>query len=305
MGTATVLGYEMASRAKMVRAGALVVAFAIIILGGAVAAFTGPEVYRHYMFEQAVGRVTAIREMCYYQIKRLSKRGPAQVTGLVDCRTAYREAARIDHALGEVKHISIVSVDYRIRSGIEISSAFDVPSEAAMDLAVGRAVRINYDPRQPDRVHRRAGNPFALTHEARFRGAPSATLDERRQSPPAAPPGVAPAVPSSQLPPEPTAVPAVRPESAPMAAPERNRRRSETPEIIRTISWYIAWGVIAGMAYAIFWILRFIWRLVRRGLGRATPAEPVPPRQSAARSPAVAARIATATRAARARPQNR
>lgn len=273
MGKSTFLGVEIAPAEQQRRTALVLLGLLVIVGAGAPVAFMLPELIRHYKHVPAEGRITAIETKCHYQVHRLGKRGPAQVTDLVDCHEARRIAAEVDHAMGEVREVAIVKVDYTIADGSPGSSWLDLPAGAAADLVVGQPITIGYDPEYPHRVHRRASNPFALTHEGRFgitRGARPAGSE------------VAPAEATR-------AAPVVEPVSP----------RPQPSEAIKTFSWYAARIIVLAMLIGMLWGVRATWRLVSRSLGGGSVA------RSAAkpdRGDIAAARIARATRQATHRP---
>lgn len=167
MSRGKIFGVEIASPEQQ-RKTALIMLGVFLALGlGVMAAFTGPRLYTHFTYVDTQGVVTGLEAKCHYIINRFNKRGPANVTDVTDCESAYRAAAEVDHAMGDPRHVTIVHVDYALDDGSSLTSWFDVPSEAADDLAAGAAIALQYHPEHPHRVQRRAANP-TLTHAGRY-----------------------------------------------------------------------------------------------------------------------------------------
>ena len=267
MGKSTFLGVEIAPAEQQRRMALVLLGLLVIVGAAAPLAFMLPELIRHSKHVPAEGRITAIETKCHYQVHRLGKRGPAQVTDLVDCHEARRIAAEVEHAMGEVREVAIVKVDYTIADGSPGSSWFDIPAGAAADLGVGQPITIGYDPEYPHRIHRRASNPFALTHEGRF-GISRGTRPAGSEVAPAEVTRAAPAVATA-------------------------KPRSEPSEAIKTFSWYAARIIVLAMLIGVLWGVRATWRLARR-LIRGTPAGASAGRPAA--SPVAASRIASVTR---------
>lgn len=267
------LGIKVAPREQQRKMALIVLGVVVAIGGGACLAFMTPELIRHYTSLPAEGRITAIETKCHYQIKRFNKRGPAEVTDLVDCAEARRVAAEIDHAMGQVREVAIVHVDYATADGGGGKSWLDLPAEAASDLAVGQTIEIGYDPEYTHRIHRRASNPFALTHAGRY--------------------GITRSTKTIADAPEPTAADVAAPAAPSAPAVETARPRPEPSEAIKTFSWYAARVIMLAMAFGVLWGIRAAWRLARR-LIRGAPAAPAAARS--APSAVATSRIASVTR---------
>lgn len=263
------LGLRIASREQQRRVAWIALGCILVIGFGAAGAFVGPYAWRHYTFVAVQARVTAIDTLCQYQIKRLSKRGPAQVTGLVDCATAEAEAARIDHVMGEIVRVAVVSVAFESVDGTPYKTSFDVREEAVADLQLGQTLAIQYDPEKPGRVQRLADHPFALTAAGRYDGAKAAA---KRSA-----------------------------EAAKVRAGDTRTKfeRAKDGEPMGGLEIFantVAWIIIALMGVAILWAVRLVWRLARRllGGGSGTPPGASPPAERLTRA-AVPARAPRAT----------
>lgn len=232
----TVLGVTIAPAAQQWRVAKIMIGVVLAITVGASGAFVGPFVYRHYTYVDAEAMVTAKEIKCHYQINRLNKRGAAQVTDLVDCAEARRVAARVDHAMGEIRQVAVVRVTYRLADGAPMGSWFDLPADAAADISAGRSLTIQYHPDLPHRIQRRADDPFALVARNRYAGAAAIA-----RAAPAAPRATGPERPKFQL-----------------------AKDGEPMSGIEIFSRGLAWIIVAAMAIGILWVLRWLWRLARR-----------------------------------------
>jgi len=258
MSSGKIFGVEIASPEQQ-RKTALIMLGVFLALGlGVMAAFTGPRLYTHFTYVNTQGVVTGLEAKCHYIVNRFNKRGPANVTDVTDCESAYRAAAEIDHAMGEVRHVTIVHVDYALDDGSSLTSWFDVPSEAAEDLAVGDAISLQYHPEHPHRVQRRAANPFALTHAGRYgvkRQVAAETADVAAKSEAAQP---------AQI----EATPEV-------VVPDTRTTAQKMGSIIgRTLAWI----VMIGVPYLLYRIIRYAIGRMRGG--GSPPTLPAAPRRT-------------------------
>jgi hypothetical protein len=229
------LGIKVAPPEQQRKMALIMLGAILAIGGGACLAFMTPELIRHYTSLPAEGRVTAIEIKCHYLINRFNKRGSGMVTDLVDCAEARRVAAEVDHAMGQVREVAIVHVDYATEDGGSGTSWLDLPIGAARDLAVGHTIEIGYDPEYTDRIHRRASNPLALSHAGRYGiTRPTKTIAE------------APAAAAVEIaaPAEPVAP------AAPVVQTARSPR-TEPSEAIKTSSWYAARVILLAMAFGV------------------------------------------------------
>lgn len=272
MSRGTILGYEIASPEKQRKTALIILAVVVFILGGACAAFVGPTVYKTWTYHQVTGRVKAIEEKCTYSIRRLSRYGNRlSLTDLVNCEEAYAKAAEIDHAMGDVRHFSIVYVTYTPAGGTAMTSSFDVPAEAARDLRIGQSLVVMHHPDHPYRVERVPTNAFALTHEARYAGNVAAASAS------------APAVTEQETGPQ-ASTPTPAPRST-APAPARKKfelaKPGEEPSTIEKVSRVIAWIIVALIGVAIIAVPWLLWRLAKRFFGgAATPISPPRPRSA-------------------------
>ncbi len=244
MGFADALGLKVAPAAQRRKAAWIMLAVTLVLGGGAIGAFVGPYAWRHYTYMPAEARVTHLETLCHYQIKRFNKRGPAQVTGLVDCAAAEAEAARIDHAMGEIRRVAVVGVSFSTAEGGLVSASFEVPVAAVADVVLGQSLAIQYDPERPYQVQRLADHPFALAAENRYAGAAAIATQAKEEQ----------------------------------ARKVREARKPVEPgSTLYQVSSVIAWIIIALMGLAILWVIRALWRLARRLLGTVLTAPAVRP----------------------------
>lgn len=277
MSRGTILGVEIASPEQQRKTALVILGVFVALTLGVVGAFTGPRLYTHFSYVDTPGTVTGLEYKCHYVINRFNKRGPANVTDVIDCESAYRAAAEVDHAMGEVRPVTIVHVDYPLDDGSRLSSWFDVPGEAAVDLAVGDAISLQYHPEHPHRVQRRAVNPFALTHAGRYGVKWQAAL----QAVPGTPP-------EAQAPSEPQAEP------APVAQPAVPDTRTTAQKTGSLIGRTLAWIVVILVPYGIYRIILWLWRRLRSGGVPAASASP--PRRTGRPANVSADQLARVTR---------
>lgn len=273
MSRGKIFGVEIASPEQQ-RKTALIMLGVFLALGlGVMAAFTGPRLYTHFTYVDTQGVVTGLEAKCHYIINRFNRRGPANVTDVTDCESAYRAAAEVDHAMGEVRHVTIVHVDYALDDGSSLTSWFDVPSEAADDLAAGAAIALQYHPEHPHRVQRRAANPFALTHAGRY--------GVKRQI--AAETEVAAKPEASQRAPAEAAPEVVVPDT-----------RTTAQKMGSMIGRTLAWLVVIGVPYLLFRIIRYAIRRIRDG--GSPPARHTAPRRTGRTTTVTADQLSRVTR---------
>lgn len=255
-------GIEIASPEQQKKTALFILAVVLMIGGGTVLAFTGPALYAHFTYVPAKGLVTALEEKCHYVVKRLNKRGPANVTDLVDCTEAYRVAAEISHDMGEVRAVTLAHVDYELADGTPHSSWFDLPAEAARDLRIGQTIEIQYDPDNTHRIIRQAVRLFALTHEGRY--------GLTQETKPAEPGPTTPTVIAGPLLP-----------GEPLTEPVDNRTTAQ--KIGSFIGRGLAYVVVFLVPYLTYRLVRGVWRRLR---GRGS--SPSPSRRPAPSSPPLA-----------------
>ena len=131
---------------------------------------TLPGVYRHVTYEVADGHVTGIVDACIYREKVAGIRSTyLNTTGAIPCSDAERmAAAKEGKANAQVFKVRLVSVDYALADGRQISSAMPVRLAGGYDLKVGSQVQLQYHPDTPRSLERRMANPFALSWQGQY-----------------------------------------------------------------------------------------------------------------------------------------